>query len=784
MARATIAEASPDRRVKSSGGGRTHIFDSLRALAQPADRKLLGLDPILKVLIPALVILSLGVVAVIRIDSLKQDFIASQAEAELTLQNLAVAVAMGINNHAANNPLGDAGEILSEVLPKGALRQGRRFYLTEADGKVVGFAARQASQTQPATLDAEIGTNQPLTILGASAGVLRLHPTEDSDILATVHHLDAPYASLAVVQPHKDALAAWRSKRTQDVLIFIAMTLLSLVLVYSFFAQSARAHEADEIYANAYKRQEMALVHGRSGLWDWDVTSGTLVWSSSMSALLGYTSSDGRKDFRFSMDELNELMHPDDPSLYELQAQLLASPDTGFDTQLRLRHRSGEWLWLRLRGELVESEAGARQLMGIATDITEQKLLAENTRLADIRLRDAIETTSEAFVLWDNRNHIVMCNSNYRNLHKLSVDDVTPGTPYEVISAKSNPDIISTTPLPDDTSAPGARTYQITLADNRWLQISERRTGDGGFVSVGTDITDLKRHQEKLIEDEKQQAILIRDLSAHRQKMQTLASELVILADQHAREKEKAEAANNAKSEFLANMSHELRTPLNAIIGFSEIMRSGIFGKLGSDKYVEYCDDIHESGTFLLAVINDILQMSKIEAGRFQLDFEQVPLHDIVRESIRVVSVEVMNKDLQVTINGDDEINMDADRRSMKQIMLNLLTNAVKFTPEGGKISINMKASDYMMQLSITDTGIGIPEDALKKLGMPFEQVQNQFSKNHNGSGLGLAITRSLVEIHQGRMMIESCEGKGTTVTIMMPLVQMAELDENAELSA
>ena len=223
-----------------------------------------------------------------------------------------------------------------------------------------------------------------------------------------------------------------------------------------------------------------------------------------------------------------------------------------------------------------------------------------------------------------------------------------------------------------------------------------------------------------------------------------------------------------------------MRTPLNAIIGFSEIMRTGVFGNLGSEKYLEYCNDIHDSGNFLLAVINDILQMSKIEAGRLTLNFETIDIGDIVREAFRVMNFDVMGKNIQMQISGMENLTFEADRRAMKQIMLNLLTNSVKFTPDGGIIEVQIKTGEYGAYLSIKDTGIGIPEEAIDKLGMPFEQVQNQFTKDHKGSGLGLAITKSLVSMHGGQMKITSTEGVGTTVTVSVPLEQNLHVENSA----
>ena len=245
---------------------------------------------------------------------------------------------------------------------------------------------------------------------------------------------------------------------------------------------------------------------------------------------------------------------------------------------------------------------------------------------------------------------------------------------------------------------------------------------------------------------------------------------LAELAEKYAVEKTRAEEANQAKSKFLANMSHELRTPLNAIIGFSEIMESGMFGPLGVDKYSEYCADIRSSGEYLLDVINDILDMAKIEAGRIRLDFEELDLDALLAESLRVVSARAQDKQLELVTRISPELGLRADRRAVKQIMLNLLSNAVKFTDAGGRVTVRGRTTDHCIMLTIADTGIGIDKEALARLGRPFEQVESQLTKSHHGSGLGLAIAKSLIELHGGRMRIRSTLGKGTLVMVRLPL--------------
>jgi two-component system cell cycle sensor histidine kinase PleC len=241
------------------------------------------------------------------------------------------------------------------------------------------------------------------------------------------------------------------------------------------------------------------------------------------------------------------------------------------------------------------------------------------------------------------------------------------------------------------------------------------------------------------------------------------------------RETERAEAASRAKSEFLANMSHELRTPLNAIIGFSELMESKLFGPLGSERYEEYTRDIFASGTYLLGVINDILDMSKIEAGQFSMDREEIDLSPLIRETVRVVALQAEEKSIELSTDIPPSMTLFADKRAIKQISINLLSNAVKFTGKGGNVTLRARKVAGAVMLTIEDTGCGIPSDALKKLGRPFEQVQNQFSKSHAGSGLGLAISRSLAELHGGALKIRSTEGVGTIVSVRIPAPAMAK---------
>jgi two-component system cell cycle sensor histidine kinase PleC len=198
------------------------------------------------------------------------------------------------------------------------------------------------------------------------------------------------------------------------------------------------------------------------------------------------------------------------------------------------------------------------------------------------------------------------------------------------------------------------------------------------------------------------------------------------------------------------------------------MMETGVFGPLG-ERYHEYCRDIRDSGRYLLDVINDILDMAKIEAGRFDLGMEEFDLGAVMSETLRIIAPRAHTKRLTLRTDVAENITIRADRRGLKQIVLNLLSNAVKFTPDGGSIAVRTRATDGRIAIFIEDTGIGIPRAAMKNLGRPFEQVQGQFTKNHQGSGLGLAIAKSLTEMHGGVLRVRSSEGIGTLVMVELP---------------
>ena len=244
---------------------------------------------------------------------------------------------------------------------------------------------------------------------------------------------------------------------------------------------------------------------------------------------------------------------------------------------------------------------------------------------------------------------------------------------------------------------------------------------------------------------------------------------IVELAENYEQEKIRAEEANQSKSDFLANMSHELRTPLNAINGFSDIMKKEMFGPLGDPRYKEYVNDILFSGQHLLSLINDILDMSKIEAGKMTLNHEIMQMDEMIQQVIRIVRGRAEDNRLQLIYDVKELPEIEADSRAVKQVLLNLMTNAIKFTPEGGAVSCEVTPNSAGLIVKISDTGIGIAQEDIDRLAKPFEQIDSQHSRQHEGTGLGLALSKSLVELHGGNFKIESKVGQGTSVSFTLP---------------
>ncbi|MCC5979070.1 MAG: PAS domain-containing protein [Salinarimonas sp.] len=747
----------------SARGG--SILGVIGAGAYPTLGRLERADPWLKLAVPILLgifLLTLCATVILQSRGDRQAALKQAAAEASLLGQLAASSFADDPDHATATRLDD----FTRDLPSELDRSGRFFAVADRAGVLLAIYGAAPALAGSETLHGLLGQDPALQALGADAGALAVTLPDESSAIASLHAL-RDGARLAVIHT-TDSIFAASQQRSQSQLSLLAATIVVLIgLGAAYFLQASRARTADHICQKVGRRIDSALNRGRCGLWDWDVARGRIYWSDSMYAMLGYT----REDEFLSFGDVNDLIHAEDTDFFVLADELAASRSTVVDHEFRIRDVRGRWVWLRARAELVDDQDdGSRHLIGICVDVTDQRQLAQRTAEADMRLRDAVDAISEAFVLWDSENRLVLCNSKFRELHRLDHETAAPGTAYALVMQEAHQPIVQQELPRDACPEAGARSFEAELADGRWLQINERRTGDGGYVSVGTDITALKRQEERLLDSERRLKATISDLRVSRQKLETQTQQLADLAERYLEQKAEAEGASRAKSEFLANMSHELRTPLNAIIGFAEVMESGVFGPLGNGKYGEYCRDIRSSGEYLLSVINDILDMSRIEAGRIRLEKQDFAVDDVIERASRMIGELARAKGLEFTIEKAPDARIFADERAIQQILVNLLQNAVKFTEENGRIALRTRIVNDAINLYVEDDGIGIPREAMKKIGRPFEQVESEFSRTYQGSGLGLAIAKSLAELHGGNLRIRSQVGVGTIVLVHLPL--------------
>ena len=549
----------------------------------------------------------------------------------------------------------------------------------------------------------------------------------------------------------------WSDQALDELALVIGTGIVILILGYSFLWQSDRTVAATERFANAHVRLETALNRGRTGLWDWNLVTNRIDWSNSMYTMLGFAPSGAT----FSLEELQRIIHPSHTTLAKKAEHLGRQGRGQLETTLRLRHADGSWRWIHLHAEVVNLSGANLRIIGAANDITDLRRYEHKTNEANRRLRESIEAVSDAFALWDKSGALAASNSGFNALNRLSMDgrlrddNGAPLDPADLETVFASPDGTAPTPL--------GKPLIYGLPDNRWFQVAVRPTYDGGLAFLGSDITELKGKENALIESESRLIEAVADLSRSRH-------DLGALAERYAVEKQRAEAASHAKSKFLANMSHELRTPLNAIIGFSELMKGEFLGPLGTQSYRGYVDDIHTSGQFLLGVISDVLDMAKLEAGHVTLHTRRMCVLSAVQDCLRMTRLEAEQAGVAIHYDVPDGLCVEADPKAVRQVLLNLVGNGLKFTPEGGEIHMRARCKGERLFLSVRDNGIGIPADKVSTITEPFEQAHDAMTRSMEGSGLGLAICRKLVELHGGTLRVASRLGAGTFVGMTLPM--------------
>jgi PAS domain S-box-containing protein len=413
------------------------------------------------------------------------------------------------------------------------------------------------------------------------------------------------------------------------------------------------------------------------------------------------------------------------------------------DFRYRRRLSDGSIRHISVSGKPIFDDAGAfLGYRGTAADVTTQVAAEQQLGHANAKLQECIESLAEAFALYGPDNRLLLCNEQYRSLNPVIRDVVVPGVRLA--------DVIKTSlrrrTIPEAIGReraflrawfterrPSAMAHR--KINDRWFQFNWQRLSDGSTVTIGVDVTQVIEREERLREA-----------------------------------RDTAERANRMKSEFLATMSHELRTPLNAILGFSEVMRDGLFGALGTARYRDYVSDIHQSAQHLLDIISDVLDMSKLEAGQMKPQNERIDVGATLNHCVRLMRERAENRQLRIELGPMDVLPaLMADQRMVKQIVLNLLSNAIKFTEPSGRVRVDCAVDADGLAIAVTDTGIGMAAPDIPRALTPFQQIEDPMSRRFDGTGLGLPIVKAIMDLHGGTITLNSTPGQGTRATVTFP---------------
>ena len=489
----------------------------------------------------------------------------------------------------------------------------------------------------------------------------------------------------------------------------------------------------------AAERAQFGLAEraARFGYWRQRLTDGHTMWSPGMYRLLNIDESQ-KPDMTWL---LSQILDEDAAEITRIIANAIKTR-SGFYYRSRPKDPSNPAAFVDTHGEVdIGPDGRVVSVIGVCHDVSQQVTAEAARAAAEDRYRVMTEQASDIIMFYDPEGRILFASHALQNILGRTPAEIETGHFVEL----THPDDRPQAQALREKLAPGevrAATYRMRHRDGHyvWIESNVRGVFEEGSVEPKNIIS------------------VSRDVSERK------AAELRMRAAQ-----EEAEAASKAKSAFLASMSHELRTPLNAIIGFSDIMRDEMFGPIGNARYTEYAGLIRDSGQLLLDLIADILDTAKIEAGKMELHFDYVDLSQTIEDCARMLAQRARDSGIQMTMEvPDNGLPLQADRRAIKQIVLNLLSNALKFTQRGGHVWIKAFSDNETVTLSVRDDGIGIPADALPRLGRAFEQVATDPMLSKTGTGLGLALVNALAQKHGGAMRIDSVESEGTTVTITL----------------
>jgi len=578
--------------------------------------------------------------------------------------------------------------------------------------------------------------------------VVSPHKSQDEKVWMATTRI--PGSSLTLVNTVPRIVSPrWQNSLLIFTCLFMGTAAIIWALIQNLMRRIKQIQDNSRDTEVSQQRFQAAIDGSNGGVWEIELTSNQVYLSRSLAKLLGLPD----REQKIPIPQFLSLFHESDREA--LFSAVRRAHMTGpFEVDAHVAHLP---IAMVFRGKpSVRGSDQGKAIIGMALDVTETRGAQTRLQHVEARLVDALTSMTDSFVVWDPMNRLVIWNERFENFFGFQPGQLQPGLEHATIVYNAEKAIEESYDAGDGIGE------EILLKDGRWIRYLESSTADGGRVSIGNDITEIRAREDDLRTNEQalQKTVNVLKQSQVR---------IVELAENYEQEKIRAEDANQSKSEFLANMSHELRTPLNAINGFSDIMQKEMFGPLGDPRYKEYVNDILFSGQHLLSLINDILDMSKIEAGKMTLNAEVMQMNDMISQVIRIVRGRAEENRLKLIYQELDVPEIEADPRAVKQILLNLITNAIKFTPENGTVKVEVVPKSAGLIMRVHDSGIGISEEDIARLAQPFEQIESQHSRQHEGTGLGLALSKSLTELHGGNFAINSVVGQGTTVTFTLP---------------
>jgi PAS domain S-box-containing protein len=489
-------------------------------------------------------------------------------------------------------------------------------------------------------------------------------------------------------------------------------------------------------------------------LYEYDIQTDRPIWGPNTEKILGYSIS----EMPNGLENWIALIHPDDRQLFKVQRDHLMTTHIPMKVEYRFRRHDGDFMWLEDKSQFLsgQEDAGTR-IVGFISDISDRKQAEAALAASETKFRHFVENISEVIFAMD-REGFTYLSPQFPRLTGYEISEFLGRTPFEITHPEDQPFISAHRQAIMTQGIPNNMESRIYHKDGtlRWIEVrSVPIYGEmGGIEGIQGTVHDISA---------KKQAEL---------KLQEANDQLAIKNTELAR-------ATKLKDEFLATMSHELRTPLNAILGNSEILLEEIHGDI-NDKQRKSLNSIERSGQHLLSLINDILDLSKIEAGQLELQYLPISVESLCSNSISFIQPQSQQKQIQLRTQIDPALptRFQGDERRLRQVLINLLNNAVKFTPQGGLVSLTVQSNpaQQTLQFSVHDTGIGIAPEDLQKLFQSFVQIDSKLNRQYDGTGLGLTIVKRIVELHGGRVMVESAVGQGSCFTIELPWQQPSEM--------